>query len=101
MVWSAACVFLCLHAALAVKVKVVMHSEEGDSKIEEEEPKTESWVHHKKRPDVTMLPFLKHHKREQREHTEHAEEKMVSYIRGFKMVLEETWVLYNKVEAVF
>lgn len=60
--------------ALGVKVKVVMHSEEGDSKIEDEEPRTELWSRHKKRVEVTILPFLKHHKREH----EHVEEKVVS-----------------------
>lgn len=73
MLWSVACVCLCLHAALGVKVKVVMHSDE-DSKIEDEEPRTEPWSRHKKRLDVTNLPFLKHYKREHGR----AEEKFVS-----------------------
>lgn len=49
---------LCLlQLALAVKTKVLMHSDE-DSKIEDDETHTDSWDH-KKRADVTMMPFLK------------------------------------------
>ncbi|CAK1588541.1 unnamed protein product [Parnassius mnemosyne] len=44
-----------LQYAISVKVKVVLHSEQEDSKMEEEEsPHTESWDHKK-----TLLPFLK------------------------------------------
>lgn len=46
-----------LTAAAAVKVKVVMHSEQDDSKPEDEEPRTEPWEH--RRHDATLLPFLK------------------------------------------
>lgn len=69
---AALCVFL-LHHALSVKVKVVMHSEQDDSKIEDEEtPRTESWD--RKRKEATMMPFIKHsHKKEER--TEYEEEK--------------------------
>lgn len=60
-----------LQAALAVKVNVVMHSEQDDSKVEDEDtPRTESWDH-KKRLDVTMLPFLKTRK--------HVEDKQIEY----------------------
>lgn len=67
-----------LHTAIAVKVKVVMHSEQDDSKIEDEEPaaavRTEQpWDHKKKEP--TMLPFIKHaHKHSADEKTEFEEE---------------------------
>ncbi|KAG6458537.1 hypothetical protein O3G_MSEX010911 [Manduca sexta] len=57
-----------LQLTLAVKVKVVMHSEE-DSKMEEEEtPRTESWD---RKSRVTLMPFIKTRK--------HADEKQVEY----------------------
>ncbi|XP_026332871.1 uncharacterized protein LOC113239923 [Hyposmocoma kahamanoa] len=63
----ALCVLL-LHCAAAVKVKVLMHSDQEDSKIEDEEfTRTESWDH-KHRETVTLMPFIKHHK--------HVEEKV-------------------------
>ncbi|CAH1647512.1 unnamed protein product [Spodoptera littoralis] len=64
-----------LQAALAVKVKVVMHSDQEDSKMEEEESThTEPWDH-KKRLDVTMLPFLKTRKHGDDKQIEFDEEK--------------------------
>lgn len=63
-----------LQAALAVKVKVVMHSDQEDSKMEEEDSThTESWD--KKRLDVTMLPFLKTRKHGDDKQIEYDEEK--------------------------
>ncbi|XP_038216728.1 uncharacterized protein LOC119835801 [Zerene cesonia] len=57
---------------LAVKVKVIMHSEQEDSKMEEEDgPHTESWDY-KKKIEITMLPFLKKAHR-------HALEKQIEY----------------------
>ncbi|KAI5640331.1 hypothetical protein NE865_07256 [Phthorimaea operculella] len=52
----AVCVLI-LQCALAVKVKVVMHSDEEAS---EEDIRTESsWTEHKKK-DATVMPFIKH-----------------------------------------
>lgn len=65
------CCVCLIQTALAVKVKVVMHSDQEDSKMDEDEtPRTESWDH-KKRIEVTMLPFLKTRK--------HIEDKQVEY----------------------
>lgn len=62
--------FCVLQAAFGVKVRVLVHSDEADSKMEETETKTEPWDH--KRP-VTMMPFLKktvkHEDRENEEET--------------------------------
>uniref|UniRef100_A0A2A4JA24 Uncharacterized protein n=1 Tax=Heliothis virescens TaxID=7102 RepID=A0A2A4JA24_HELVI len=57
-----------LQAALAVKVKVVMHSAQEDSHLEEDEAHTDTWDH-KKHADVTAMPFIKTRK--------HAVEKTV------------------------
>ncbi|CAB3226097.1 unnamed protein product [Arctia plantaginis] len=73
-----------LQAALAVKVKVVMHSDE-DSKLEDEDTHTDSWDH-KKRADVTMMPFIKTRSKhaasvapiEEREKVEYVEEEKIS-----------------------
>lgn len=66
------CCVCLIQGALAVKVKVVMHSDQEDSKMEEDEtPHTEAWGDHKKRIEVTMLPFLKTRK--------HTEDKQVEY----------------------
>ncbi|KAF9421985.1 hypothetical protein HW555_002205 [Spodoptera exigua] len=65
-----------LQAALAVKVKVVMHSDQEDSKMEEDEGgHTEPWDH-KKRLDVTMMPFIKTRKHaDDNKHVELDDEK--------------------------
>ncbi|XP_026757587.2 uncharacterized protein LOC113517203 [Galleria mellonella] len=67
-----------LQMSVAVKVKVVMHSEQEDSRIEDEEvPRTESWSHKKRseRQHITMLPFLKTSKKRVVEKIEFEEEK--------------------------
>ncbi|XP_049886093.1 uncharacterized protein LOC126380605 [Pectinophora gossypiella] len=67
---------LLIHCAIAVKVKVVLHSEQDDSKIEEDETAhTETWNDHK-RKDATLMPFLKHsHGKAHAEEKEYEEEK--------------------------
>ncbi|KAJ8737857.1 hypothetical protein PYW08_000452 [Mythimna loreyi] len=60
-----------LHAALAVKVKVVMHSEQDDSRMEDEEPRTEPAHPDHRRREPTMLPFIRTHN--------HVEEKQIEY----------------------
>ncbi|XP_050361031.1 uncharacterized protein LOC126780514 isoform X2 [Nymphalis io] len=47
-----------LQTVLGVKVKVIMHSDQEDSRVEEDETQTESWDSRKK-VEITMLPFLK------------------------------------------
>lgn len=75
-----------LQAALAVKVKVVMHSEQDDSKVEEDDLlHTESWDH-KKRLDVTMLPFLKSRSKHA---TATAPEEKLEYIDDEKSTTEK------------
>lgn len=70
----ALCVLL-LQCAAAVKVKVLMQSEQDDSKIEDEESThTESWDH-KHRETVTMMPFIKRHHRHVEEKADFEEEK--------------------------
>ncbi|XP_072930707.1 uncharacterized protein [Epargyreus clarus] len=68
-----------LHIILAVKVKVIMHSDQEDSKMEDEEmPHTESWDY-KKKVDITFLPFIKKtHKRVEEKHVEYEEEKITT-----------------------
>ncbi|KAM3968459.1 uncharacterized protein ACR2FA_005934 [Aphomia sociella] len=70
--------FIIIETALAVKVKVVMHSEQDDSKIEDEETAhTVSWSHHKHQDhqQITMFPFLKTSKIRVDEKLEFEEEK--------------------------
>lgn len=43
-----------LHLAACVKVKMVMHSDEDNSRMDDEEPHTEAWEHKKK---ATASPF--------------------------------------------
>lgn len=67
-----------LQAALAVKVKVMVHSDQEDSKMEEEEaPRAEpSWPEHKKRSDADVaMPFIKSHKRHEEKQIDFEEEK--------------------------
>lgn len=66
-----------LHAALAVKVKVLMHSDQDDSKMDDEEPvRTEvSWPEQKKRAESTMLPFIKSHRKTNEKQIDYDEDK--------------------------
>ncbi|XP_059055357.1 uncharacterized protein LOC131849334 [Achroia grisella] len=62
---------------VAVKVKVVMHSEQDDSKLEDEEiSRTEFWPHkkHSEQQHVTVLPFLKKSKKHVEKKIEYEEE---------------------------
>ncbi|XP_053624537.1 uncharacterized protein LOC128683210 [Plodia interpunctella] len=64
---------LSLQIVAAVKVKVVMHSEQEDSKLEEDEPRTEPWPK-KSSADVTMMPFWKSSRKHVEEKIEYEEE---------------------------
>ncbi|VVC94327.1 unnamed protein product [Leptidea sinapis] len=62
----------CIQNILSDKVKVVMYSDQEDSRMDEEEsPHTEAWDY-KKKVEITMLPFLKKAHR-------HVEEKQIPY----------------------
>lgn len=63
-----------VNGVVAVKVKVIMHSDQDDSRMDDEELRTESWDS-KKRIDITMLPFLKKSHRHVEEKVEYEEEK--------------------------
>lgn len=65
-----------LHSSISVKVKVVLHSEQEDSRVDEEESHTESWDHKKR--DVTLLPFLRHSHRAEEKQVEYEEEKVTT-----------------------
>ncbi|CAH2034884.1 unnamed protein product, partial [Iphiclides podalirius] len=72
-----AVILVCLlHSVISVKVKVVLHSEQEDSRVEEEESHTESWDHKKR--DVTLLPFLRHSRRTEEKQVEYEEEKVTT-----------------------
>ncbi|XP_013179086.1 PREDICTED: uncharacterized protein LOC106126149 [Papilio xuthus] len=58
--------FACLlQCVISVKVKVVLHSDQEDSRVEEEESHTESWG--TKRREGTLLPFIKSHRLEEKQ----------------------------------
>lgn len=61
-----------LQAALAVKVKVLTHSEQEDSRLEDDERTEPGWFN---RADHTMMPFLKLHKHVDEKQTDFEEEK--------------------------
>ncbi|XP_068617315.1 uncharacterized protein [Battus philenor] len=66
-----------LQCALSVKVKVVLHSAQEDSRVDEEDsPRTESWG--TKMREVTLLPFLKHSRHLEEKPVEYEEEKITT-----------------------
>lgn len=63
----------CIQTAAAIKVKVVMHSEQDDSKIEDEDiAHTDSWY---KKTQETSLPFIKTSKKHTDDKVDYEEEK--------------------------
>ncbi|KAJ8736937.1 hypothetical protein PYW07_000208 [Mythimna separata] len=66
-----------LQAAVAVKVKVVMHSEQEDSRLDEEERTEAAWPEHKRR-EPTMLPFIRAHSQLDDKQVEYDEEKITT-----------------------